>query len=166
MLQRKKSDAALPTIELEAVIVRPARPKKAEAARPSRPLRVARMLALAHTIEAKIRDGTFASQSDAALALGFTRGRVTQLLALATLAPDIQEELLFATVARGRDWVSERGLRGISSVAAWAVQRRMWPKIQGGGYGSSKIVTRDGLTPEPVSAQVVARRPPAPVPTT
>jgi hypothetical protein len=69
------------------------------------------MLALAHEIVRLIEEGTFEDQAHAARALGFTRARVTQLVDLTLLAPEIQEEILFAEVGRGRDGVSERALR-------------------------------------------------------
>jgi ParB-like chromosome segregation protein Spo0J len=52
------------------------------------------MLALAHTLEAAIAAGEFADRADVARHLGFTRARVTQLLDLTLLAPDIQEAVL------------------------------------------------------------------------
>jgi hypothetical protein len=90
-----------------------------------RPLHVARMLALAHEIVRLIGDGTFADQADAARALGFTRARITQLVDLTLLAPEIQEEILFAEVRSGRDFVSERALRRIGSWP-WGSQLARW----------------------------------------
>ncbi len=87
-----------------------------------RPLHVARMLALAHEIVRLIDDGTFADLADAARALGFTRARITQLVDLTLLAPEIQERLLFAETARGRDAVSERRLRRLVRRVSWAEQ--------------------------------------------
>ena len=91
-----------------------------------RPLRVARMLALAHECEALIAAGVVADRAELAGVLGFTRARITQLLDLTLLAPDIQEEILVAEVEPGRDAVTERGLRGIVRHAAWDDQRRRW----------------------------------------
>lgn len=92
----------------------------------TRPLRVARMLALAHECEALIAAGLVADRAELAGVLGFTRARVTQLLDLTLLAPDIQEEILVAEVEPGRDAVTERGLRAIVRHAAWDDQRRRW----------------------------------------
>jgi hypothetical protein len=91
-----------------------------------RPLAVARMLALAHEIVRLVEDGTFDDQAHAARALGFTRARITQLVDLTLLAPEIQEEILFAEVARGRDAVSERSLRTVAREARWDRQREGW----------------------------------------
>ena len=95
-----------------------------------RPLHVAWMLALAHDIVRHIGEGTFADQADAARLLGFTRARITQLVDLTLLAPTIQEEILFAETAGGRDFVSERALRRTVASATWANQRAMWKKAK------------------------------------
>jgi hypothetical protein len=55
------------------------------------------------------------------------RSRVTQIMNLLNLAPDIQEAiLLLPPIARGRDRVKEWQVRPIAAEAAWAKQRRMW----------------------------------------
>lgn len=88
-----------------------------------RPLRVARMLAIAHEIVRLVDEGAFEDLADAARTLGFTRARVTQLVDLTLLAPDIQEALLFAEVAPGRDPTTERGLRAVLAAGSWRAQR-------------------------------------------
>ena len=62
--------------------------------------------------------------------LGFTRARVTQLLDLTLLAPDIQEEILVAEVEPGRDAVTERALRGVVRRPEWAEQRLAWMELR------------------------------------
>src|SRR5262245_32209472 len=62
-------------------------PKPAEA---KRPLRVARMLALAHRCAALIASGAAPDRAELARRLGLSRARMTQLLDLTLLAPDIQ----------------------------------------------------------------------------
>ena len=49
--------------------------------------------------------------------------RMTQILNLTFLAPEIQEEILFLDSDAA---VSEKALRPITVEASWAVQRRMW----------------------------------------
>jgi hypothetical protein len=90
-----------------------------------RPLRVARMLALAHECEALIAAGIVADRTELAGVLGFTKARVTQLMDLTLLAPDIQEEILVAEVEPGCDGVTERGLRRLIKLD-WAAQRASW----------------------------------------
>ena len=100
----------------------------------TRPLRVARMLALAHECEALIAARIVADRAELAGVLGFTRARVTQLMDLTLLAPDIQEEILVAEVEPGRDVVTERALRAIVRYGDWTEQRSRWR-----GQGSSAL---------------------------
>ncbi len=65
--------------------------------------------------------------------------RLTRIMNLLNLAPDIQEQLLHLhCVERGRDPVTERDLRPIAAVADWGKQRRMWRALTvskfSGGY--------------------------------
>lgn len=94
-----------------------------------RPLRVARMLALAHKMQQLLDDGAVDSQAELAARLGMTRARVSQLLDLTLLAPDLQERLLFATTAEGHDPVTERTLRDVARHEEWGDQRREWPAL-------------------------------------
>jgi hypothetical protein len=56
-----------------------------------------------------------------------TRARVTQIMNLLNLAPDIQEAILFLpAVERGHDPVKEWQVRPIAAEAVWAKQRKRW----------------------------------------
>ena len=58
---------------------------------------------------------------------GISRARVTQIMNLLNLAPDIQEQILFlAWIESGRDPITERHLRPIAAVADWRKQRQVW----------------------------------------
>ena len=85
-----------------------------------RPAKVALQLALAQRIHRAIRAGEVKDQAEAARQLGLTRARVSQLLDLTLLAPDIQERLLDVE-ATG---LSERALRSVSGIANWNRQRQ------------------------------------------
>ena len=89
-----------------------------------RPARVAVMLALAHKIAAAIGSGDLPDQAEAARRLGVTRARVTQLLALLQLAPDVQERVLFLEAADGIEPLTERALRAVMRARSWEEQRR------------------------------------------
>ncbi|QDE65969.1 hypothetical protein BHS07_02500 [Myxococcus xanthus] len=52
--------------------------------------------------------------------------RVTHLLDLQLLAPDIQEEVLFLEAVDGKEPLSERALRVIAHAGAWEAQRARW----------------------------------------
>ena len=87
-----------------------------------RPARVALMLALAHKIQQAIDRGTIRNRAEAARRLGLTRARVTQLLDLTLLAPDIQASILELQSVDGVEPMSERALRDIVHAENWAVQ--------------------------------------------
>ena len=73
-----------------------------------RPARVAVMLALAHKIQDAIDRGTVRDRAEVARRLGFTRARITHLLDLTLLAPDLQERILFVDAVDGVEPISER----------------------------------------------------------
>jgi hypothetical protein len=89
-----------------------------------RPARVALMLALAHKIRESIARGKVRDQADVARRLGFTRARLTYLLDLLLLAPDVQERVLFLEAIDGIEPMSERSLRRVGREASWTEQRR------------------------------------------
>ena len=88
-----------------------------------RPARVAVMLALAHTVDAAISAGRLRDQRDAAERLGLTPPRITQLLAMLQLAPDLQERVLFLEAVDGQEPVTERELRPLTRLLSWDDQR-------------------------------------------
>ena len=59
-----------------------------------------------------------------------TRARVTQIMNLLNLAPDIQEAILFLPeVVGGRDLLKEWQVRPIAAVMNWSVQQQGWRKL-------------------------------------
>ena len=101
--------------------------KTPAADQPGRVPRVSRLMALAIRFDGLVRDGVVTDQADLARLGHVTRARVTQIMNLLSLAPDIQEKLLFLPcVERGRDPIYERQLRHITAVSEWRKQRRMW----------------------------------------
>jgi hypothetical protein len=88
-----------------------------------RPTRVAATLALAHVIQRAIDGGEIRDQAEAARRLGVTRARLSQILDLTRLAPDVQEEILVLEAIHGHDPVAEKTLRGVASITTWAGQR-------------------------------------------
>lgn len=87
---------------------------------------VAQLLAFAYEIERRIADGDVADRAAVARELGVTRARITQILDLALLAPDVQEEILEAEVEPGHDPISERALRWVVRARDWPTQRARW----------------------------------------
>lgn len=98
--------------------------------------RVSRLMALAIRFDGLIRDGVVTDQAELARLGHVTRARLTQIMNLLCLAPDIQEALLFLPrVERGRDPIKERQLRPIAAVPDWRRQRGMWQDASGPGGG-------------------------------
>ena len=94
--------------------------------------RIARLLALAHKIDQKVRDGEFRDLADAARVLGMTRARISQITSLLLLAPRIQEAILdLPMVTSGRDPITERLLRAIVAEPDWGGQMELWNKVCG-----------------------------------
>ena len=59
-----------------------------------------------------------------------TRARVTQIMNLLYLAPDIQDAVLhLPRVTSGKDPITERDLRPICAESNWAIQRRLWSRL-------------------------------------
>jgi hypothetical protein len=80
--------------------------------------------------EKLIHDGEVRDFADLARLGHVTRARVTQIMNLLGLAPDIQEHvLLLPPVTKGDDAVTERQLRLVVATADWRRQRRVWGAI-------------------------------------
>jgi hypothetical protein len=87
-------------------------------------------MALAIRFERLLRDGTVSDFSELARLGHVTQPRITQILNLTLLAPDIQELLLFLPrVHAGRAPLHEKLLRPIATVVDWAKQRKMWDQV-------------------------------------
>lgn len=99
-------------------------PPKPEPVR--RPAKVAQQLALAHHLQAAIDRGAIADRADVARKLGLTRARVTQLLDLLLLAPDLQAAVLALEAVDGAEPMAERTLRAVAHAGTWAEQRAAW----------------------------------------
>ena len=92
--------------------------------------RVTRLMALAIKFQEMVDSGEVRDYADLARLGYVTRARITQLMNLLNLAPDIQEAILLvpATI-KGRDAVSERGLRSLTVIVSWPRQRRAWREL-------------------------------------
>ena len=94
---------------------------------PGRIPRVSSLMALAMRFEQYLQDGVVADQAELAELGQVTGARISQIMNLLNLAPDIQEALLFLPrTARGRDQIILRDLLPIASVLDWRKQRSMW----------------------------------------
>jgi len=80
------------------------------------------MLALAHKIQNAIDRGAVQDRAEVARRLGLTCARVTQLLGLPLLAPNLHELILLAEAVDGVEPVSERELRCNIRHVLWSTQ--------------------------------------------
>lgn len=96
--------------------------------------RVARLLALAIRLDAQVRQGALRDGATVARLGHVSRARVTQIMNLLNLAPDIQEEILFLRLpVTGGDALYERDLRPIAAEYDWNKQRRLWRALRAEG---------------------------------
>ena len=92
--------------------------------------RVTRLMALAIHMEALVCHGEVADYADLARLAHVSRARVTQIMNLLHLAPDIQESILSLPRSDGgRDPIREKMIRPITAVPDWRKQRVMWIKV-------------------------------------
>jgi hypothetical protein len=89
--------------------------------------RVSKLMALAIRFDQLLFDGKVSDQSELARLAHVTQPRMTQIMNLRHLAPDIQEELLhLPPVEAGDDPITERDLRPITRMRDWRKQRKAW----------------------------------------
>jgi hypothetical protein len=111
------------------------RPAIAERAAPRSPRgrlpQITRILALAIYFDEMIRQGDACDYAGVGRLSCLCRERVSQVMRLLYLAPDIQVELLYLPpVSAGRFPISETALRKIANLLSWADQRREWARLK------------------------------------
>ena len=94
---------------------------------PLRIPRISRLMALAIRFEGLIHEGAVANQTTLAQLGGVTRSRLTQIMDLLHLAPDIQEELLFLPPSSR---IAERTLRPIVRLVRWDEQLKLFARAK------------------------------------
>lgn len=93
--------------------------------------RVSRLMALAIRFDGLLSRGQVPNLSTLARLSHVTQPRMSQILALNLLAPDIQEELLHLPPAEvGKDLIHEKLLRPLAVEIDWRQQRRMWRELK------------------------------------
>ena len=92
--------------------------------------RISRYMALAIHFEDLIRQGVVTDYADLARLGHVTRARVTQIMNLRLLAPEIQEELLFLEAITNRvDLIQLKRLQTIATDFNWEDQRKHWRNV-------------------------------------
>lgn len=89
----------------------------------SRPPRIARLLALAHKLDALVRSGAIKDYAQLAQLGHISAARLTQIMVLLHLAPSIQEYVLFLSAGDAR-LLTELGLRKIAREPRWDRQQK------------------------------------------
>ena len=93
--------------------------------------RISRLLALAHHCFSLVQSGAIINQSELAHFGQISTTRMTQIMWLDNLAPDIQEEILFLPrTTQGRDPIKEADIRPIAKTLDWNKQRQMWKGLK------------------------------------
>jgi len=88
-------------------------------------------MAVAIRLEGLLLSGEVCDVTELARLGHVSQPRMSQILNLTMLAPDIQEELLFLPrVTTGKPTIHEKLLRPITAEVAWDKQRRMWESMQ------------------------------------
>jgi hypothetical protein len=94
--------------------------------------RVSRLLALAHKLDGLVRQRTIRDYAVLARLGHVSRARISQIVALVYLAPDIQQDILFLpSTVRGRDAIHLHQLVSIATRLHWYEQRLRWRKLMG-----------------------------------
>lgn len=92
--------------------------------------RITRYMALAIYYEGLIREGHIHDYAEIATLGHVTRARVTQIMNLRLLAPDLQEKLLhMKRIVKGRDSLCLRIVQSIAIEPNWTAQREMFAKL-------------------------------------
>jgi hypothetical protein len=107
------SDARTPTVE--------------ESPRPPRIPRITRLMALAIKFQDMVDRGEVRDYADLARLGYVTRARITQIMNMLNLAPDIQEEILgVGGISTRSTPIVERRVRSLAKLVPWKHQRQAW----------------------------------------
>jgi hypothetical protein len=109
--------------------IRPAKKKK-KPVEAGRIPRISRLMAVAIRLERMLRTGEVSDLTELARLGHVTQPRMSQILNLTLLAPDIQEALLFLPrVESGKPPIHEKMLRPVVAEISWRRQREAWSTI-------------------------------------
>jgi hypothetical protein len=87
-------------------------------------------MALARRLDELIRSGKVTGYAELARLGHVTRARLSQIMSLLCLAPDLQEKILFLPrTLKGRDPIQLRHLLPITVIPDWRKQRIRWKSL-------------------------------------
>ena len=111
-------------VHVAAKARRPAKPAK----QPQTP-RVVELLRMAQEWRRQLDAGAVRTQAEIARREGITRARVTQIMALIRLAPEIQDHVLSLPVMVHRSAITEKALRPIALLENRAAQNDLFREL-------------------------------------
>ena len=118
-----ETDAATPTEQPASATT--SRPEPVKGASLDRIPKITRLLVLGHHFEKLVREGMVKDYAEIARLTGLSRARVTQVVNLTLLAPEIQEAVLASPRAiYHSNHITERELRHIANLWDWKSQVR------------------------------------------
>ena len=121
----------IPNVEIEFELDLPERRPREDAPPKGRIPRLSRLMALAIKCDGAVARGDVRDYADLARAGHVTRGRMSQIMNLVNLAPDIQEDILFLPeTLEGRAPVTEAAVGTIACEALWKRQRAQWRELR------------------------------------
>jgi len=96
-----------------------------------RPMRLSRLMALVIRYQQLVDDGYVSTRAELSQIAEVSRARLTQLMNLLLLAPDIQEEILFLPLTEAsQEPISDRDMRPIVTESDWEKQRVQWQRLK------------------------------------
>lgn len=105
-------------------------PKPKKSIAPAKLPHITKLMALAIRLEHLLASGQVKDQAEIARVAGITRARVTQILNLTNLAPDIQQAILDLEPTTDPDpRFREREVRTIAIQPNWETQRVLWKRL-------------------------------------
>lgn len=122
----------IPNIKIEFELDMPERRPSVKAATPrGQTPRLSRLMALAIKCDDLVERGEVRDFAGLARVGHVTRARMSQIVNLVNLAPDIQEEILFLPMTtEGRAPVTEAAVRKIACEPLWKRQRTQWQDLR------------------------------------
>jgi hypothetical protein len=97
---------------------------------PARIPRIARLMALAINYQEMLRTGEATDMIELARRAKVSQPRMSQIMALNLLAPDIQTALLeLPPQSKGKPFLHEKRIRPITAILDWTEQRIAWQQI-------------------------------------
>lgn len=121
----------IPSIEVEFEMPAPQPTERPPAPPRGRIPRLSRLMALAIKCDGAVARGEVQDFAELARTGHVTRARMSQVMNLVNLAPDIQEEILFLpATTKGRAPITEAAVRKIACQPLWNRQRAHWRALR------------------------------------